>query len=666
MKPGHKIVSILLLTMLGVCSGVLIGAFFCLTRDLPQIRALSNFKPSAATRILAGDGTLLAELYIENRDPVSIHEMPPDLLAAIIATEDRKFFDHSGIDVKGIMRAAVRDVLAGEFVEGASTITQQLAKTLFLTSQKTLFRKLQEAVLAFQIERRYTKNEILELYLNQIYLGSGAYGVSSAASIFFGKTLQDLSLAECALIAAMPRAPSRYSPLVNRDLALKRRNIVLKQMLSTGDIGGTEYQQAVNEPVHAGETRRKTAAAPYFVAYIKNALENHLGASMLYRGGLSIYTTLSRNLQATAEKAIENGLLALDNRIRAQGHTDAHPQGAVIALDIHTGEILAMVGGRNYQQSPYNRATAAKRQPGSAFKPIAYAAAIERMGFSQNMTLLDAPVIFKSAGGGKNWKPENFSRTYQGEMTLRKALARSKNIPTVRLVQMIGPATVVNFAHDLGIESNLEPYLSLALGTSEVTLLELTSAYIAFPNGGQAISPFGVLEVTDDKGHVIWRVKPRKRIVMSRQNAAIMTDMLQAVVLEGTGRRAQIIGRPVAGKTGTTDNCMDALFIGFSPDVAAGVWVGFDKPQSLGRHETGARAALPIWIEFMQKALAGSPYQYFDIPDNVVRKSMDPSTGALLPDAVPGAVQALFKVELDATAIQFQDPKWPGLRDSAP
>ncbi|MEN8246484.1 MAG: PBP1A family penicillin-binding protein [Thermodesulfobacteriota bacterium] len=645
MKPGRHIVLILLMLMLGIGCGALIGAFLGLTHDLPQIRALNDFKPSSITRLLADDGTLLAEMYLENRVPVSIDDMPPDLLSAIVTTEDRKFFTHSGIDVKGIMRAAVRDIMAGEFIEGASTITQQLAKTLFLTSQKTLFRKFQEAVLAFQIERRYTKNEILELYLNQIYLGSGAYGVSAAASKFFGKPLSDLSLAECALIAAMPRAPSRYSPLVNRDLALKRRNIVLKQMLVTGNISESEYLEAVGETVFSNTQLHQAAQAPYFLDYIRYDLENRLGSSMLYKGGLTIYTTLSLELQAAAETAVQNGLISLEKRMQTRGQMDDHPQAALVALDVHTGEILAMVGGRDYRQSTYNRAATSKRQPGSAFKPLVYATAVERLGFTQNMTLLDAPAVFKNTGSGKDWKPENFSGTYQGEMTLRKALALSKNIPAARLMQKTGPATVVDFAHELGIDSVLAPYLSLALGTSGVTLLELTAAYSVFPNGGQSVRPFGVLEIADQGGHVIWRVKPHKKAVMGRQNAAVMTDMLRAVILEGTGKRAQALGRPLAGKTGTTDSYRDALFIGFSPDIAVGVWVGLDTPKPLGHHETGARAALPIWMEFMQTALSGRPYTYFDMPDNVVRKTMNPVTGKILPDGTPGSVPALFKVE---------------------
>jgi len=643
MRRRPKIVFLLILTALAVCCGVLVGGFFGLTRDLPQIRALNDFRPSAVTRVYAGDGSQLAALFVENRNPIPVQDIPPFLTAAIIATEDRQFFKHSGIDVKGILRAAVRDIMARQFVEGASTITQQLAKTLFLTSRKTLFRKLQEAILAFQIERRYTKNEILTLYLNQIYLGSGAYGVSSAANIFFGKALADLSLAECALIAAMPRAPSRYSPLVNQELALKRRNIVLKQMMQINDITPSEYQQAVDEPFRTGKFAGRSSQAPYFVTYVKNQLEDKIGSSLLYKGGLSIYTTISPELQISAETALENGIQNLEKRMQQRKQGKRHPQGACVALRIGTGEILAMVGGRNHEKNAFNRAVSARRQPGSAFKPIVYAAAVEKMGFSQNMTLLDAPVVFKKGQAGNDWKPENFSRTYKGEMTMRKALALSRNIPAVRLLQIAGPDTVIHFARSLGIESSLTPYLSLALGTSEVTLLELTSAYATFPNGGQAITPFGVLEVTDSQGRVIWQAKPRRKVVMSEKSAAIVTDMLQAVVQEGTGKKARALGRPVAGKTGTTDNYADALFIGFSPDVAAGVWVGLDTPRSLGPKETGARAALPIWTAFMRKALETGSNPYFDIPDGMVRKNMDPDTGDILPERTTETVTALFR-----------------------
>jgi len=528
--------------------------------------------------------------------------IPEYLKKAIVATEDRNFYNHSGVDLKGIARAIIKDIWAGKFVEGASTITQQLAKTLFLNPRKTLVRKLKEAFLAFHMERRYTKDEILELYLNQVYFGSGAYGVESAAQRFFNKSVKDLTLAECSLVSAMPKAPSRFSPLANRELAIKRKNIVLKQMLETGIINETEYNKALNETLNLSKRNKNSLKAPYFVEYVKGFLENIIGSSRLYKGGLTVYTTLSYELQKTAEDAIAKGLSDLESRMKQQGIINPDPQSALIALDIKSGGILSMIGGKNFYKSPYNRATIAKRQPGSAFKPIVYAHAIER-GFTQNMKMLDAPVAFKGRKDGEVWKPENFSKTYQGEITLRKALALSKNIPAVRLIEMLGPSSVVQFGYKLGIESTLSPNLSLVLGTSEMTLLELTSVYSVFPNRGESIKPYGVMEVVDHNGRIVWRAKPKKRLVMSRTGAAIMTDMLMGVIKEGTGKKANIIKRPVGGKTGTTDKCKDALFIGFSPSIVTGVWVGRDKFITLGNRETGARAALPIWVKFMEKAL---------------------------------------------------------------
>ncbi len=617
------------------------GVFLAITRDLPQIRSLETYRPSAVTRIYSSDNILLAELFAEKRDPVPIEDMPAFLKEALVATEDRNFYKHIGIDLKGILRAIIKDIIAGEFVEGASTITQQLTKTLFLTPRKTLMRKIKEAVLALQIERRYTKNEILELYLNQIYFGSGAYGVESAARIFFGKSVKELDLAESALIAGMPKAPSRYSPLINPELALKRRNIVLKQMLQTGIITTDAYQNAIKEALHPTTSGAESVKAPYFIEYIKKRLEQNPGASILYKGGLRIITTLSYNLQQSAEDAIERGLSALEERMIKNGFQKPVPQAALTALDVRTGGILAMVGGKDFHQSQFNRAVDAKRQPGSAFKPVVYALAIER-GFRQNTLILDAPVSFKGAAG-KPWEPKNFSKDYKGEITLRKALALSKNIPAVRLIEKLGVSSVINFANSLGIQSPMPPDLSLALGTLETSLLDLTSVYAVFPNQGNAIKPYGIIEISDSRGRIIMKAKPKQHAVMSSAGAAIMTDMLRAVVTEGTGRKAKILSRPVGGKTGTTDKCKDALFIGFSPCVAAGVWVGRDRLLTLGKGETGAKAALPIWIDFMRKTMEDEHVQYFDMPDEVIKLNMDTVTGEIKTEPEPGTVKAVFR-----------------------
>ena len=642
MKANRKYITLLLLMLFGISCGVLAGAFFGLTHDLPQIQALKSYVPSAVTRIHSSDGVILSELFMEKRRPVSLDDIPHFLKAALVATEDRNFYRHSGIDLKGILRAVIRDIQARQFVEGASTITQQLAKTLFLTSSKTLPRKIKEAILAFQIERRYTKDEILALYLNQIYLGSGAYGVEAAAGIFFNKPVKQLDLPECALIAAMPKAPSRFSPLVNLELAERRRNIVLKQMFTTGIIQEKDYQNALKTPVRVSGSKNVASKSPYFVEHAKKNLEKNLGPSQLYKGGLNIYSTLSYKMQSAAEDAVQKGLADLESRMKRQNVPVAALQAALIALQVDSGAILAMVGGKDYYESSYNRATMAKRQPGSAFKPIIYALAVEN-GFSQNQMVLDAPVAFKNTSSQDAWQPQNFSRTYSGEITFREALAKSKNIPAVRLIQMLGPSAVVEFAHTMGISSVLPPELSLALGTAEVSLLDLTCTYSVFPNRGRAIKPFSIMAVDDSRGRTIWHPKPEKKVVMSEAGAAIVTDMLMAVVQEGTGRKAQILQKPVAGKTGTTDDFRDAFFIGFSPGITVGVWVGQDGSETLGKGETGARAALPIWTAFMSAVLADRPYQHFGIPDGVSQVRMDPHTGTITSDDDPGAVTILVR-----------------------
>jgi penicillin-binding protein 1A len=641
-RLNKKRVAILLVLACGTIIGVMAGAFLALTHDLPQIRSLESFNPSSVTRIYSSDEVLLAELFVEKRDPVSLKIIPEYVKKALIATEDRSFYRHSGVDIKGVIRAIIKDIRAREFVEGASTITQQLAKTLFLTPRKTLLRKIKEAFLAFQLERRYTKDEILELYLNQVYFGSGAYGVESAARIFFGKSVKDLELAECALVAGMPKAPSRYSPLVNKNLSFKRRNTVLRQMKDTGIITETEFNKAIKEPIKLGDKDKKQVEAPFFVEYVKKHLEERLGSSRLYKGGLTVFTTLDLKLQKAAEHAVSKGLSALEIRMKLGNIKDLAPEGALISLDIKSGGILAMTGGKDFYKSPFNRAVNAKRQPGSAFKPIVYANAIER-GFPQSKIILDAPIAFKIPGKDIDWKPENFSRDYKGEITFRMAFTLSKNIPAVKLIEILGPDSVAQFGRNLGINSTLYPNLSLALGTSEVTLIELTAAYSVFPNRGKWIKPFSVMEVVDHNGRIVWRVKPQKKVVMSPEGAAIITNMLNGVIQEGTGKKAKVLGHPVAGKTGTTNEFKDALFVGFSPSIATGVWVGQDMSGTLGKRETGSKAALPIWVDFMAEALSEKQYQHFDIPDGVVKVYMDPLTGHLLPADSPNAVIALFK-----------------------
>jgi len=647
-RRPHILYGVLGLT-LAILLGSGLGFMLALTRELPQIESLEAFQPAAITRIYSADKELLSELFTEKRQPVPLDVMPWQLKKAILATEDAKFYDHPGVDVQGIMRAIIRNIIAGDYVEGASTITQQLAKTLFLTPRKTILRKLKEAFLAFQIERRYTKDEILELYLNQIYFGSGAYGVEAAASIFFGKTVADLTLEESALIAGMPKSPSRYSPLVNKPLAKKRRNIVLHQMAANQVITQAQFNSAKAAPVRLAPRKERRPKAPYFVAHITRLLEREVGETALYKQGLSIYTTLDYTMQKAAERAVHKGVRNLAERMKRRGLPDDRLQAALVCLDVNRGEILALVGGRDYDQSPFNRATMALRQPGSAFKPLVYALAIER-GFSQNDMLWDAPVAYKSGVKNQDWAPTNFSQKYMGEITFRKALALSKNIPAVRLLNRLGPVTAVDFAHKMGITSPLAPDLSLVLGTSEVTLLELTAAYATFPRAGIWIKPYGVTEVLDRQERNVWRQAPVKQAVMSSEGAAVVTDMLAAVIQEGTGRKALSLDRPLAGKTGTTDQFRDALFVGFSPAIALGVWVGLDDHKTMGKNETGARAALPIWIDFIEQLLTDLPYENFDLPEGVVQVRMDADSGLLASPNCPRAVTAVFRKGNEPTA----------------
>ncbi len=626
----------------GLLCGITAGALLGLTRDLPQIEALEAYKPSAITRVYSADGVQLAELFVERREPVSLAQIPPALITALLTTEDRAFFEHSGIAIRGVARAAIKNVLRGRLSEGASTLTQQLAKTLFLTPRKSFIRKLREALLAMQLERRYTKDELLTLYLNQVYFGSGAYGVAAAARIYFNKKIEALSLAQCALIAGLPRAPSRYSPLVDPQLARRRRDVVLTLMHRTGVIGADDFQQALQEPVTAPAAQPQDRKAPYFLAYIKKDIEEAVGADLLYKGGLTIFTTLDNRMQTAAEQAVSAGLASLENRMRHNGLPNPRPEAALFSLRVETGAILSMVGGRDGSGNGFNRATTALRQPGSAFKPIVYALAIEK-GFEQNQTLLDAPAVFPNTSSGDDWRPENSSEGYAGEISLRWALAQSKNIPAVRLIEQLGPSSVVAFAQQLGIGAALKPNLSLALGTSEVTLLEMTAAYAVFANSGKYIEPYGVLEIRDDRGKILWQAKPEQHLAMTRISAAIITDMLRAVVTEGTGKYAKSLPGPIAGKTGTTSGYRDALFVGYAPTIAAGVWVGNEDASTLGPQETGTRAALPIWTGFMQSALADQPLARFDIPEEARTIYIDNPTGTQLAADAPGAVKVLVR-----------------------
>ncbi|WP_051327097.1 penicillin-binding protein 1A [Desulfatibacillum aliphaticivorans] len=621
--------------LLGAIAGSGIALYFGLMHDLPEIQDLQSNKPLSITRVYSSDGVVLDQWYQERRDPAPLETIPIAIRQAIIATEDRNFYDHFGVDVKGLMRAVFRNIKALRAREGASTITQQTAKNHFLSPEKTLTRKLKEAVLALQLERRYTKDEILELYLNKIPFGSGAFGVQEAGRRFFGKELDELTLAECALIAGMPKAPSAYSPLANKEKAKWRRNVVLKQMLDVGDITQEQYEQAVSEPVVAASRSGKDKA-PYFTAQLRKQLGEELGESLLYQGGLEIHTSLNYRLQKFAEQAVRKGVEVVQER---EGLAPGEVNAGLICLNVKTGEILAHVGGVDFGDSQYDRAVMAKRQPGSSFKPFVIAAGLEE-GLTQSTLVMDEEVVFPKSRETAEWKPENYSGNFQGEICFRRALAYSRNIPAARLIYALSPTRVIEKAKSLGIHSELKPYLSLSLGSSEVTLLELTAAYAAFANGGKWNEPNSVLEAIDRSGQVIYRPRHEQKIAVAEQDAAVIVDMLEAVVKEGSGKAAQVVPGPVAGKTGTSSQCKDALFIGFTPEFATGVWVGRDDGASIGRTETGSQAALPIWVDFMKNAMKDRSVVYFPRPDGVISVFIDPVSGK--PTSPGHGVQALF------------------------
>jgi len=631
------------IALCGIFFGILAGFFFSLGHDLPQINSLKQFKPSAVTTVFSSDNKIIEKFYIEKRFPVSLEKIPKNLISALITIEDKNFFIHSGINLKAILRAIFQDMKTRSFKQGASTLTQQLAKTLFLSSEKSITRKIKEALLTLQIERRYTKNEILELYLNLIYLGSGVYGVEAASQTYFGKSVNYLTLAESALIAGLPKSPSVYSPLKNPDLAKKRRDIVLQQMLTAKVITVAQYDVAKAVVISSPSQQAYQKQAAYFIEYIKTSLNERFDLYNIYSKGLNIYTTLDLDLQQAAETAISKQMQMLENRMSQNGIDPSKAQCALIAIDVKDGGILSMVGGKSFKESSFNRAVQARRQPGSAFKPFIYATAII-MGFSQNDKLLDSPLSYR-LDNNKTWQVDNFSKTFLGETTFRKALALSKNTPVVRLIERIGPNMVIDFAKKAGISSDLHSNLSLALGTSEVSLIELTASYIPFANMGIKVVPFPIIKITDSDSRIIYQNTTQKQSIMSRQNAAIITDMLKAVIREGTGKKAMVIQKDIAGKTGTTDNNRDALFIGFSPDIAVGVWVGNDDASSLGKHETGASAALPIWIDYMEHFLSNRSYQYFDIPDGTKMVYMEPDTGEISEEKTSTTVKTLIKIQ---------------------
>jgi len=587
---------ILLLLVLGTILGVMAGAFISVSRVLPSGADISQYRPTEATKVYSSDGVLLAKVYEENREIVPITDIPKDLQNATIAIEDARFYRHCGIDIRGMARALVEDLRTRSFSQGGSTLTQQLARNIYLTRQKRLSRKLQEIVLALEIERHYSKEQILELYLNEVYYGSGAYGVQTAAKVYFGKNAKDLTLAECALLAGLPRKPSAYSPYEDLQAAIRRRNTVLDRMTELGYITPEQCNQAKEEPVRLVGLKRGGLAkykAPWFVMYVLRQVTRDLGADLIYKGGLVIHTTLNYEMQQAAEEELRKG-------VERAKYMNIH-QGALVCLDPQNGHIKAMVGGvgRDFSKDQFNRAVQARRQPGSAFKVFVYTAAIDN-GYDPSYRISNARVVYKGYGN-KPWIPKNANGRYGGSYDMRNALAQSINVCAVRMAEKVGVDQVITYARILGIKSPLDRTLSIALGTSSVTPLEMVSAYSVFATGGARAEPMAVTTITDGEGGIIKRYAPDVRQVLSRQTAETMSDLLRAVVTSGTGRAVAVVPN-AHGKTGTTSDHRDVWFIGYTPELATAIWMGNDDYSPM-RRAYGASACAPPWAAFMLRAL---------------------------------------------------------------
>ena len=602
-----KILFGLILFLLVTGIGVAIGFFTANINTKPDIS--QDILPPASSQIYDSAGNEIANIHaVENRMPVKIEQVPKDLQHAFIAVEDNRFYEHKGVDPKGLMRAFYANLMEQDIAEGGSTITQQLAKNAYLTQERTFKRKIQEIFLALQIEKQYTKQEILEMYMNQIYFGQGAYGVQAAAKIYFDKNVEDLNLSECALLAGIPKSPNYYSPFNNTKAAIERRDLVLDQMVKYHYISPSEAREAKQfELVFAPPNRpEEQKDAMYFINYVTNVMIEKYGADALYKEGLKIYTTIDLDVQRMAEQALLTYL--------PDYYTDANgvvqPQGAIVAIDPKTGYVKAMVGGRGTDQ--FNRASMAERQPGSAFKPFVFVAALEN-NFTPDTVIEDSPITIDG------WSPQNDSGRFSGSVTMRTAATFSMNVPTVKIAYQLGMYKPIQYAYDMGISTfeldnpEMNDYnYSTALGglTRGVTPLELTNAYCTFANGGVFIPHIVITKVLDRNGNILEEAVPEGRQVVTPQSAASLTSMLEDVIKRGTGRSANI-GRPAAGKTGTTSDYHDAWFVGYTPDLVAGVWVGNDDNTPTDGIMGGGIPAL-IWSHFMQNALINTPVHDFD------------------------------------------------------
>ena len=806
---GTKLLGIAAAIGAGLFLLFLAGFTLYLKAVLPRVDRLADYNPPIVSQVFGDDGALVGEFYLERRIVVPVDRIPRRLIQAFLSAEDATFYQHKGIDYLGILRAAVKNLISLSKKEGASTITQQVAKSMLLTPEKSFSRKIKEAILAKRMEDRLTKDEILYIYLNQIYLGAGSYGVQVAAETYFDKNVDQLNLAEMALLAGLPKAPNTYSPIKHLERARERQRYVLERMVKEGYITEAEAEHARSTPIIIRSRKKvNSEQSAYFLEYLRIQLEEKYGEEQLYRKGLKIYTSMNADMQRAAWEGVTSGLKAVDKRqgfrgplkYLAEGEVDGFcrqveegidtpslrpgatyrgavvavnpalgsvtvrvgertgtldrknmawagrlelvegfgnpetgkvkalapgavievavltpdanrsgavfaldqeplAQAALIALDPRSGAIKAMMGGYDFRKSQFNRAIQARRNPGSAFKPIIYAAALDK-GLTPATLIDDSPVEYPG-GLGKTWAPKNYDGIYRGPVTMREALTNSINMVSVKILDTIGVSYAVEYAKKLGITSPLSDNLTLALGASSVTPLELTLAYATFASGGYRLTPFAIIKVTNREGQVLEQINPPVIPVFAPltsaaghspsgtppavpqpadgasplpaspaqpgaeplspappppspvsallpvpvippETAYVITSLMQSVVQSGTGRRALAVGRPVAGKTGTTNDMKDAWFVGYVPQLVAGVWVGYDQERSLGSAGSGGQAAAPIWTEFMQKAVAGLPVESFKVPAGVTTAAINPATGRVVPEGTPGSVREYF------------------------
>jgi penicillin-binding protein 1A len=565
--------------------------------DIPNLKSIKDYQPKMATLLLDGDKKVTKRIFEENRRVVSLESMPPLLPKAFVAAEDSRFYQHPGVDIWSIFRALFHNIRAGAKAQGGSTITQQVTRSLLLSRKKVYSRKIKEAILSYRIDSVMSKDEILYIYLNQIYLGEGAYGVEAAAETYFNKGVKELTLGQIAVLAGLPQAPSRYSPLKDEELTKKRQAYVLNRMAEDGYITPEAARKAYDEPLDVSQSHDDSFDGEYYYQEVMNQVSRRYGQELLATGGLTIYTCLDRSLQQGAQAAVRRGLAGLSG----DRDTGNSPQAAMVVMETGSGRVRAVVGGADFATSQFDRAIQARRQPGSSFKPIVFAAALER-DFSPESTLVDEPLSLAGIRRGKPWEPKNFDNLFYGTISLQTGLVQSRNIIAIKLLQAVGIEGVVSLAKNLGITSRIKPDLTLALGSSEVSLLEMTGAYTAFANQGNYTPPVFIERIIDRDGKILEENSPRKIRVMSERTAQQMDQMLQQVIQQGTGKQAKGLKSVAAGKTGTTDRFMDAWFIGYTSDFVTGVWVGHDRNMSLGKDGSGGHVAAPIWLDFMKRA----------------------------------------------------------------